>query len=378
MGELTITESAIVEREAGGLGQNPAAVYLASLESERSRRTMLTALGSIADLLFPDFWPKPERPTLPDDPTPEQRKEHRAALEGYRAEYDQYKRRALAVPWHELRFSHVQAMRTALLETISPRTGKPLSHETVNKRLSALRGVLGAAFDLGRMDAQDYQRAVKVESVKGETLPAGRSITAGEFAAMMDACMADQTPSGPRDAAILGILYSGGLRRAELVRLDLADYDQEQGALKVRGKRNKERLVYPASGALDALGDWLALRGPDAGALFWAVRRGGHIQQGQRLTTQAIYHILGERADQAGVKELSPHDFRRTFVGDLLDAGADIATVQKMAGHASVTTTARYDRRPEQAKRKAASLLHVPYHRRTLGEGADNGDGASC
>ena len=78
------------------------------------------------------------------------------------------------------------------------------------------------------------------------------------------------------------------------------------------------------------------------------------------MTPQAVYHLLKSRAERAGVSSFSLHNIRRTFVGNLLEAGVDIATVAKMAGHASVDTTARYDRRPEQAKQRAAELLQIP------------------
>jgi len=99
------------------------------------------------------------------------------------------------------------------------------------------------------------------------------------------------------------------------------------------------------------------------GPLLLPIAKGGKIAI-RRMTDQAVYLALRKRARQAKVKVFSPHDLRRTFASEMLDAGADIATVQKMMGHADPATTARYDRRGEEAKRKAASLLHFPYARR--------------
>jgi integrase len=124
----------------------------------------------------------------------------------------------------------------------------------------------------------------------------------------------------------------------------------------------KQRTV-PVGNAALALADWLAIRGEETGPLFWGL---GNRNRRGRLTDQAIYNMLRKRAGLAGVSRLSPHDFRRTFVGDLLDAGADIVTVQKMAGHADPATTSRYDRRGKRAQHKAASLLHVPYRQRVF------------
>jgi site-specific recombinase XerD len=77
----------------------------------------------------------------------------------------------------------------------------------------------------------------------------------------------------------------------------------------------------------------------------------------RRMTPQAVLLIVQKRATEAGVESFNPHDFRRTFCSDLLDAGVDIVTVQKLAGHASPVTTAKYDRRGEEAKRRAVQRL---------------------
>lgn len=98
----------------------------------------------------------------------------------------------------------------------------------------------------------------------------------------------------------------------------------------------------------------------EAGPLLWPIDQVGRMTP-RHMTSQSILEILERRARQARVARFSPHDLRRTFISDLLDAGADITTVSALAGHANVTTTARYDRRGEETKRRTAELLSVPF-----------------
>jgi site-specific recombinase XerC len=169
-----------------------------------------------------------------------------------------------------------------------------------------------------------------------------------------------------RDTAILAVQYGAGLRRAEVVALDLADLDRDSGALRVHGKGNKERLAYVPQGGRLALDEWLALRGVEPGPLFWPIGRTGIPTPG-RPSCQAILYIARRRGTAARVATFSPHDLRRSFISDLLDAGADLSAVADLAGHAQVETTRRYDRRGEAAKQRAATLVHVPYDGRRRG-----------
>ena len=303
----------IAPKPALPLDRHPVAVYLAGL-ARGSRRAQRTALRTIAKLVS-----------------------HEAD--------------EMTLPWWMLDYAHTSAIRAKLAETFAP--------NTANRMLAALRGVLKAAFKLGLMDSDHMARACSVAAVRGTRVVKGRALSRGELTALFEVCDGS-TPGGARNAALLGLLYGGGLRRAEVVALDRDDYDKATGKLVVRGKGNKERVAWATNGSRDALDAWLAVRGDEAGPLFFPVAKGGKLEP-RRMSDQAVAELVRRLGRKAKIARFSPHDMRRTFIGDLLDGGADLATVQGLAGHASPTTTSRYDRRGERARKKAAELLHVPF-----------------
>jgi site-specific recombinase XerC len=313
MGTVTLFAPAAAAR----IERNPAVIYLAGL-SATGRRSMAQKLKVVAGIL--------------GNADPQ------------------------VVAWESLQFEHVVAIRTSLSE-------RGLAPATVNATLAAIRGVTKAAWSLGLLSSETYTRIAAVKGLRASRLPSGRALTAGEVAALFNDCFEDETPAGRRDAAILVLLLGAGLRRAECAELALSDYSAEDHTLRVRGKGDKQRLMPLPESANQAVHDWLSVRGGWNGSLVSRVRKGGAIDQ-RPITAQAIYKALAKRATGAKVAHFSPHDLRKTYASGLIDVSGDISTVSRLLGHASVDTTAIYDRRGEAAKRKVADSLHLPYRSR--------------
>src|SRR5580692_4926562 len=207
---LSTQDALVVVDPALPLDRHPVAVYLAGL-APGSRRTQTAALRIIAMLVSP------------------------AATE-------------MSLPWHLLDYAHTTAIRARLAERFAP--------ATANRMLAAMRGVLKTSFKLGLIDSDHMTRASSVEPVRGSRVMKGRALSKGELAALFEACDPFKA-GGARNAALLGLLYGGGLRKAEVVALDLGDFDIVTGKLVVRGKGNKERTAWVTNGSRDALDAWL-------------------------------------------------------------------------------------------------------------------------
>jgi site-specific recombinase XerD len=212
-----------------------------------------------------------------------------------------------------------------------------LSAGTIARRLAAVRSCL--RFTFGPAAVPDASLAPS----RPRRLPDAPK--EAEIESMIAARGEGDTPLALRNRALLELLYSGGLRSAEAVDLDLADVDFDREAVHIRGKGGKERVVPLGEQAALALARYLREARPSltrgaVDAFFLSAR-------GRRLETSAVRRLVR-----------NPHRLRHSFATHLLEGGADLRTIQDLLGHASLSTTQVYSHVDAKRLRRVYDRSH--------------------
>lgn len=281
----------------------PAAAYLVSLQSKQSQLVMASFLSVVARIIG---------------------KEVGLPLQSFR-DYD----------WSGLNRTQIQAIMGKLGDA-----GR--SPATINTYLYAMRGVVREAWALGYVTHEHYQHCQSVKTVRGSRLPKGQVLQEDDISALLQVCSSDSSEVGVRDLAIFCLMLATGLRRAEVVSLEISGLNRVSGELRVLGKGNKERLAHLPPSILKHVNYWVdQVRGDAEGPLFCRILKGGQVTE-SGLSSSAILYLLDKRCQEAGIPLFSPHDLRRTFATMLLNEGEDLLVIRDAMGHCSVEITERY------------------------------------
>jgi integrase/recombinase XerC len=217
---------------------------------------------------------------------------------------------------------------------VASEINRGLNKSTASRRLAALRSFLKYLHSVG------YIKNNPAKLVQSPKLPQKlpRFLSVDEIFDLVE------KPEGigflpVRDKAILELLYSSGLRVAELAALDLKDVNMKQGSVKAKGKGKKERIVPVGKKAIEALNSYmverLLLKRSDPA--FFLNR------SGSRLTDRSIRRIVHKYSKALALSgKVSPHTLRHTFATHLLQSGADLRVIQELLGHSSLSTTQKY------------------------------------
>lgn len=219
-----------------------------------------------------------------------------------------------------------------------------LKTSSLSRRLSVLKSFFGW-LNSEEILLRDPTRKIKPPK-KEKRLP--KALNIEEVEMIREACIT------PRERAMIEVYYATGCRLSEVQQMDRDDIDYQAMSAKVIGKGNKERTVYFSHKAIYHLKKYLLRRADDEPALFITERK-----PYRRLSRRGIQQEIKKIADRSGVKKrIHPHIFRHTFATDLLNNGADLASVQALLGHEDPATTMIYTNVTDERKREA----HKKYH----------------
>ena len=242
--------------------------------------------------------------------------------------------------------------RSAMIEDVKADKIRP---QTLNLRLAALRSVVKLARLVGLVNW-----TVDVSGVKARTLKDTRGPGVKKLQAVMKAAkkQGDKVKAA-RDVALLRLMFDCGLRRAEIVSLDVADVDLAGGVVLIRGKGRLEKETRPLSPAgVEAVRKYLAKRGNPAQAAPLFLGLSPTANENGRLTGAGLYYIIGSLARRAGVGHIRPHGIRHTAITALLDANdGNLRDTQAFSRHAKPETVMVYDDTRQEAVRESTRML---------------------
>jgi integrase/recombinase XerC len=232
---------------------------------------------------------------------------------------------------------------------------KGLKSATINRRLAAIKSLVAFSYNCGHCEFM-------LEAVKGEKLSAYRDTSGVDpetFKRVLSGI--DRTSlKGVRDYALLMLLWSNALRRSEVSKANIGDFDPVTKTLRIfgKGRGTQSEIVSLGTGTVTAIEAWLEARGEVTTdkALFCSINPG---YRDGRLCTQAIYNIVSDRFQSAGItKAMSPHRVRHSSITAALEAtGGDVRRVQKLSRHSSLNTLLIYDDARKSHQKQVTDLL---------------------
>ena len=304
--------SVTLTRDNANIGILAIQEYLVSLQSERSRKTMVYCLN--------------------------------IAMSALNTTVEEFN-------WGGLKDSLVAAIVTRLTQDYAP--------ASVNIILVALKAVARRLWAHDVISTRDYELIKKVKGARGSRVHKGRALNEAELNELFEELDSYASSKAIRDRAIISCLLGCGLRRAEIAELqfDNVHLNEDDPYLTIIGKGNKERKCYIPDETVERLKEWFFIRKDTPGACFSLVDKHDNVLE-KKLTPYRIYRITQDWANKINMKRWTPHDLRRTYASNLLGMGVDINTVKNMMGHASITTTQIYDRRGDDSMRKAVHLMN--------------------
>jgi len=229
---------------------------------------------------------------------------------------------------------------------------------SVNQRLSALRRMFRNAAVAGFVDREKAEDAAQVENTRALGVRAGNWLTTEQATALLFA-PAEDTLKGKRDRAILAVLVGCGLRREELVLLNVGEVqlrDDRWVIPHLVGKGKRVRLVPVPPWVKERLDLWTTMGEIREKRIFRAVRKNGVVSS-ESLSATAIWKIVLHYAGKAGIKHLTPHDLRRTCAKLCRRLGGDLEQIQFLLGHSSIQTTEKYLGGEQEIKKAVSDRL---------------------